>query len=461
MTKATFQADLLFDGEHWHPAQYFQVDSAGLFRKIAPADLTDSLKTQATALGVVIPGFINCHSHSFQRGMAGLGERLSKANAQDSFWTWREQMYGLAQALTPETFRVIADWLYIEMLEAGYTSVGEFHYLHKQPSGAAYDNPCEMAQQLIASAQEVQIRLCLLPALYQQAGIGKPLLARQFPFGMDSLQEYGDYHQILSQILPAGFALGAVIHSIRAVAREQLQEFSQIYGTQNIPIHIHIAEQQAEVEESLQHYKKRPVEFLLDEVSLNNNWTLIHATHITSEERQGIVHSGALVGICPITEANLGDGIFPMKEFLAEGGKMAIGSDAHIRIDPFEEMRWLEYSQRYRWQARTCLSNEHLLSVGHNLATQCYAGGARSLHLKVGALKEGFQADFLTLHRDHPSLLRLNPQTLWDELIFAGSRELIQTVYVAGDPMVFEGKHILREKKLQALRSLFQAETFS
>ncbi len=455
-----FFAEFLFDGEQWLSSHYFQVDEDGFFQNVPPDEIEPACKENAVQLGVVIPGFINCHSHSFQRAMAGLGERLSGRQTKDSFWTWREQMYRLAHWLTPETFRVVADWLYVEMLEAGYTSVGEFHYLHKKSSGDCYQDPCEMAQQLIDSAQETQIRLCLLPAFYQRAGIDQSLLPRQFPFGMESLKEYQNYHQQLSKRLPSGFKFGVVAHSIRAVERTQLREFAQEYNRGGIPIHIHIAEQPAEVAESQRAYGKRPVEFLLNEVDLNQRWTLIHATHTTPEERHGIVDSGATVGICPITEANLGDGIFPMKDFLAEGGRIAIGSDSHIRIDPFEELRWIEYSQRYQLGSRACLSNQASPSPGYRLATECYRGGSQSLMLKTGFLKEGFHADFLVLRQDHPAMLRLNPETFWDELIFAGSRELVQEVYTSGNRVVSQGKHLLRKQKLASLGSLFRSPNF-
>lgn len=459
MKQALFHAHLLFDGEQWQRSCYFQVDPQGMFTELEPSALEESAKAQAQSFPVVIPGFVNCHSHSFQRGMAGLSEGLSQANAHDSFWTWREQMYGLAHTLTPETFRVIADWLYVEMLEAGYTSVGEFHYLHKKPTGEAYENPCEMAQQLAESAQETQIRLCLLPTLYQQSGMGKPLLDKQRPFGMKTLEDYENYRQAL--LAAVSVPQGVALHSLRAVGHESLLNFLRLYENQNLPIHIHIAEQQGEVEESLAFYGQRPVEFLLQEANVGAHWTLIHATHITPEEREAIVQSGATVGICPITEANLGDGIFPLKEFLQAGGTLAIGSDSHIRLDPFEELRWLEYSQRYRFEARACLADEQNLSVGHLLASRCYLGGAASLQMKVGALRTGHQADFIVLRTDHPSMLRQNPQTLWDELIFAGSRELVEAVYVGGVPVVFQGKHRLREEKLQALRCLFQSDVLA
>lgn len=451
----TFHAQMLFDGTQWQSSKVFQVTDEGLFLDADLPSLEEIPASEITSLGVVIPGFINCHSHSFQRAMAGLGERISESAGNDSFWTWRDQMYRLAHRVTPETFKVIADWLYVEMLQAGYTSVGEFHYLHKQSNGQSYDDVCEMAQQLITSASETQVRLCLLPVFYQHAGIGQKLLEKQNPFGMATLQEFTDFHQLLSSRIPEGNMLGAAAHSIRAVDQEALEGFVQHFGKQEIPLHIHIAEQPAEVEESLKNYGERPVEFLLNRFSIDSNWTLVHATHITEQEQKAMAESGAVVGICTLTEANLGDGIFPTKSWLNKGGAIAIGSDSHIRIDPFEELRWIEYGQRYQQGTRACLTTVESPSPGLNLAAQCYQGGRQSLKLPVGHLKNGNHADFVVLRSDHPSAFRQDPKTLWDELLFAGSREMVDQVYVGGNCVVNKGQHLLRSEKLEALRQFY------
>ncbi|MFT5162419.1 MAG: formimidoylglutamate deiminase [Alteromonadaceae bacterium] len=448
-----FQAKWLFDGNQWHRDVSFSVDDKGLFSRCT---LTDD-GAEVKSLGVVIPGFINCHSHSFQRAMAGLGERISLGQGEDSFWSWREQMYKLVQALTPDTFKQIADWLYVEMLEAGYTSVGEFHYLHNKPNGEAYADSTELATRLYASGVETGIRVCMLPVLYKNGGMGKPLETRQLPFGMADLAQYERYHQQLQQKVPQGHGLGVTAHSIRGVDKDSLKAFAALYNERGIPIHIHIAEQPAEVEDSLAFYGKRPVEFLLDDIGINQNWTLVHATHVTELERQGMAKVNAVVGICPLTEANLGDGIFPMKEFMAEKGAISIGSDSHIRIDPFEELRLIEYSQRYKLGARACLTHKDGVSPGHNLAAACYAGGLQSLKLNTGYLMDGFLADFVELNEDHPALLRQDPATMWDEMIFAGGRELVKNVYTSGKQVVFDSKHSLHDDKLEGLRELYHA----
>jgi len=449
-----FQAKWLFDGDQWLTWVVFGVDDDGNYQTLTSEQLNSQSCQQ---LGVVIPGFINCHSHSFQRAMAGLGERISLAAGEDSFWSWREQMYHLVQSLTPDTFKDIADWLYVEMLEAGYTSVGEFHYLHNKPNGARYADQSEMASRLYQSGVETGIRVCMLPVLYKNGGMGKALEPHQLPFGMADLAEYDAYHQQLQSKIPSGFGLGVAAHSIRGVDKASLKAFAALYQNRDIPVHIHIAEQPAEVEDSVAFYQKRPVDFLINDIGINQNWTLIHATHVTDEERKAMAEVNAVVGICPLTEANLGDGIFPMKEFMAEKGAISIGSDSHIRIDPFEELRLIEYSQRYKLGARACLTHKDGVSPGHNLAAACYAGGSQSLKLNTGYLKDGFKADFVEIREDHPAMLRQDPATMWDEMIFAGSRELVKNVYTNGKQVVFDGKHTLHDDKLAGLRMLYQA----
>ena len=449
-----FHARLLFDGQQWLTNQHFFVDDQGIFTTCTE----QQVGTQAVkSLGVVIPGFINCHSHSFQRAMAGMGERISRAGDRDSFWSWREQMYHLVQHLNPQTFKQVADWLYVEMLEAGYTSVGEFHYLHNQPNGKPYDDHTILAQALYQSGVETGLRVCMLPVLYKNGGINKPLEQHQLPFEMKDLEHYQRYQQDLASYVPQGHGLGVCAHSIRGVDKQTLQDFASLYNSQNVPIHIHIAEQPAEVDASMACYHKRPVTFLLDDIGVNHNWTLVHATHVNAQEVQAMAKAQLVVGICPLTEANLGDGIFPMMDFMAHNGRIAIGSDSHIRIDPFEELRLIEYSQRYQSLGRACLANQQHLSPGFNLAKACYSGGEQSLKLNVGQLRNGFKADFIELNDQHPAMLRQQPDTLWDELIFAAGKEVVNNVYVGGKLLVRQGRHQLRDEKLAGLKALYQS----
>ncbi len=450
---AYFNAKWLFDGQQWLAEQAFEVDDKGCFRALPSVAGLNGV----TELGVVVPGFINCHSHSFQRGMAGLGERISTEPGNDSFWSWRAQMYHLVQKLDPASFKTIADWLYLEMLEAGYTAVGEFHYLHNKPDGSRYDDQTELAKKLYQSGVETGIRVCMLPVLYKNGGMGKPLEVHQQPFGMADLAEYDSYQQQLQPFVPEGHQLGVCAHSIRGVDKETLQAFAKAYNDKHVPIHIHIAEQPAEVADSQAFYGKRPVEFLIDEVGINQNWTLVHATHVTEAEVQAMADVNAVVGICPLTEANLGDGIFPMKSFMGKNGAIAIGSDSHIRIDPFEELRLIEYSQRYQLLGRACLTDKDNVSPGLNLAAACYQGGLQSLKLNNGLLRDGYNADFIEIDDAHPAMLRQDPATMWDEMVFAGGRELVKNVYVGGKQVVFGGKHPQHQQKLAALKALYQA----
>ena len=447
-----FNAELLFDGESWQHDVSFSVDAEGHFiERTEPGE-------HAVSLGIVIPGFVNCHSHSFQRAMAGLGERISASGERDSFWSWRQQMYHLVQTMTPESFSVVANWLYTEMLEAGFTSVGEFHYLHNQPDGSPYAETIELSKRLYESGVKTGIRVCMLPVLYQKGTFGEPLSDKQLPFQIPTLNDYHQFINALSEVKPAGHQLGVAAHSLRGVDLPTMKSFAEHYNQADIPVHIHIAEQPAEVNGCLAFYSKRPVQLLLEDVGINQNWTLVHATHVNEGEVKGMADVKAVVGICPVTEANLGDGIFPMMDFLNQQGPIAIGSDSHVRIDPFEELRLIEYSQRYQTLSRACLTDVEERSPGFKLAKACYAGGNQSLKTQTGMLKNGFYADFIELDDEHPATLRRDPDTLWDELIFAAGREVVKNVYSNGQLVVRNGKHLHRTEHLAALKAFYQQQ---
>ena len=291
-----------------------------------------------------LPGMPNLHSHAFQRAMAGLAERQS--HPEDSFWTWRELMYRFAGRVTPDSQHAIACQLYAEMLEAGYTTVCEFHYLHHHPDGRPYDDPGEMSKALIAAARETGIRLTLLPVLYMAGGFdGRPLSDRQRRFG-HSLDAYLALLQSLRALQDGTLRVGVALHSLRAVPEAAMRALLAAIAGTPMPIHIHIAEQIGEVQECEALRGARPVEWLLGHADVDADWTLVHATHLDDAEVQGIAASGATVAICPTTEANLGDGLFPLRDFLAAGGQWGIGSDSHVSVSPVEELRWLEYGQR-------------------------------------------------------------------------------------------------------------------
>lgn len=385
-----------------------------------------------------LPGIPNIHSHAFQRAMAGLAER--QTHATDSFWTWRELMYRFAGRITPESQYAIAAQLFVEMLEAGYTSICEFHYLHHQPDGKPYADPAAMSQALIAAARDTGIRLTLLPVLYMVGGFdGRALSERQCRFG-HSIESYLALLDSLQREENETLRIGVALHSLRAVPEKALHEIveslSSLSGRSTIPIHIHIAEQTAEVDDCLTARGARPVEWLLANAPVNANWTLIHATHLTSSEVQGIAQSQAVVALCPTTEANLGDGLFPLHEFLDAGGRFGIGSDSNVSVSPVEELRWLEYGQRLQQQQRNIAASSSRPSVGENLLQKAIEGGRQSCQ------QVGCSEDRLVLDVDAPALAGATSETLHDRFVFAGNRSLVKDVFVAGQQYVCDGRHI-------------------
>ena len=419
------------------------------------------------AKGAVIPGMVNCHSHAFQRAFAGFSEQGSEG--QDSFWTWRKIMYQFLAQLTDVDAKNIAKQLYIEMLKMGYTRVAEFHYLHHDIDGSTYDanategstsktipskgssaNLATMAQAIFTAAKESGIGLTLLPVLYQHGGFGE-----QAP--NDGQKRFINSTDQFNQLVSDCFALseqysntnvGIAPHSLRAVDKASLiSAVTHVRGLdKQAPIHIHISEQQKEVDDCLQHYGKRPVQWLLDNIELDKFWCLIHATHIDEAERKGIIAKQAIAGICPTTEANLGDGIFPTTEFLAEQGTIAIGSDSHISVNPIEELRWLEYAQRLIKQQRAILASDEQASVGQNLWQQAAQGGAQSTNSNTGCLAIGKQADLLVLDSDKTKLYANANQHLLDSMIFASQQNPVADVMVNGVWQIRAQQHVEQEQ---------------
>ncbi|OUR63017.1 formimidoylglutamate deiminase [Colwellia sp. 39_35_sub15_T18] len=404
--------------------------------------------------GTVIPGMINCHSHAFQRAFAGFSEQCSEG--QDSFWTWRKVMYKFLAKLTAIDAEVIAKHLYIEMLKMGYTRVAEFHYLHHNIDGSAYSASttseeanhkglATMAQAIFSAAKDAGIGLTMLPVLYQYAGFDQQSPNEGQKRFINSTEQF---NQLVSECfeLSTQFTntnVGIAPHSLRAVDKQSIEQaVTHVRALDsNAPIHIHISEQQQEVSDCLAHYGKRPVQWLLDNISLDKHWCLIHATHINEQEQQGIVKSQAIAGICPTTEANLGDGIFPTTEFLALKGTLAIGSDSHISVNPIEELRWLEYAQRLTKQQRAILASSDTASVGQNLWQKAALGGAQSTSSNTGSLAIGKQADLLVLDENQTRLYANNSQHLLDSVIFASRENMIQDVMVNGHWVVRNGEH--------------------
>ena len=398
----------------------------------------DSLAGQvvATDAGWRVPGIANLHSHAFQRAMAGLAEH--QTNPEDSFWTWREIMYRFAARMTPERTYAVATQLYAEMLEAGYTRVCEFHYVHHQPDGTPYDDPAAMSKALIAAARDTGIRMTLLPVLYMTGGFdGRELSARQRRFGHD-VDGFLQLLEILRPLQDERLRIGCAFHSLRAVPEAAMREVLAALPP-DTPVHIHIAEQVGEVQDCLALRNARPVEWLLREFRVDRRWTLVHATHLTPEETRGIAASGATVAICPTTEANLGDGLFPLRDFLHADGRWGIGSDSHVSVSPVEELRWLEYGQRLSTRHRNIAVLPGSPSVGRTLLAGVLESEADATGLPHDA-EEGVWLD-----ADAPALAGASVEDLVDRWLFAGNRTLVRQVRVGGRDVVTEGRHIDRD----------------
>lgn len=391
------------------------------------------------------PGIANLHSHAFQRAMAGLAERAT--HPSDSFWTWRETMYRMAERFDPDLLHAVAAQLYAEMLEAGYTTVCEFHYLHHAPDGAPYADPAAMSRALIAAARETGIRLTLLPVLYMTGGFdGRALNARQRRFG-HTVDAYLRLFETLRGEQDATLRVGCALHSLRAVPPDAMAATLRALPA-DARIHLHIAEQIGEVQDSLAIRGDRPVRWLLDHAPVDTpvdaRWTLVHATHLEVDEIVGIADRGATVAICPTTEANLGDGLFPLRDFLDANGAWGIGSDSHISVSPIEELRWLEYGQRLITRHRNIAASADSPSVGETLlagvrasAAQATGFDARTLAADTVALSPG--------DADAPQLVGATAEDIADRWIFSGNRPAVDRVDVAGRTVVVGGRHVARE----------------
>ena len=390
-----------------------------------------SMPPTRTADGWRLPGIANLHSHAFQRAMAGLAER--QTHPSDSFWTWRETMYRMAARFDPESLHAVASQLYVEMLEAGYTAVCEFHYLHHAPDGSPYATPTAMSDALIAAARDTGIRLTLLPVLYMTGGFdGRPLGERQRRFGHD-VDGYLRLFESLRARQDDMLRVGCALHSLRAVPPEAMTAVLAALPA-DARIHIHIAEQVGEVQDCLAVRDLRPVEWLLRNAEVDARWTLVHATHLNDWEVAGIARSGATVAICPTTEANLGDGLFPLRDYLDAGGAWGIGSDSHISVSPVEELRWLEYGQRLATRHRNIAASADSPSVGTTLLAGALASASNAT---------GFDAtgDALVLDGATPALAGAGADDAVDRWIFSGNRNLVREVHVGGRQRVADGAH--------------------
>lgn len=448
MTHALFAPDALLP-TGWARNVLLRWDEAGRLTQVLAGSEAGAAH-QAT--GPVIPGMPNLHSHAFQRAFGGLTE--FRGQAQDSFWSWRQLMYGFANRMTPEALEAIATWLYLEMLEAGYTSVCEFHYLHHDTGGKPYADDATLALALLRAAQKTGIGMTLLPVLYQSSGFGgQPPRADQSRF----IRSTDNMLRLLERLAPAAHAQHAVLglapHSLRAVPPDSLR--AAVAGLHALlpaaPVHIHIAEQTQEVDDCLAWSGQRPVQWLLDHADVDERWCLIHATHMSAEEYASAAQSGAVAGLCPTTEANLGDGIFDLPLWLRHGGRWGVGSDSHATVNAAEELMLLEYSQRLSLRQRNVLGSTHQPQVATAMTLQAVAGGAQASGRAIAGLAVGQQADFVVLDAGHVALAGLSADSAHAGHVFASHRtSAIADVWVGGHQRVRQGRHAGHEAARQA-----------
>lgn len=457
MTTLFAPSALLPDG--WADNVLIEIDKDGWIVGVDSFKATHNSESEAELLtGPLIPGMSNVHSHAFQRAMAGLTERAS--GKKDNFWNWRETMYRFQEDLSPEDMEALAAQVYVDMLKGGYTSVGEFHYIHHQPDGTPYPDRAEMSQQMIKAALETGIAITHMPSLYAFGGFaqtapadGQKRFLNTVTGVMDIIRavhtEYGHTPQV---------SVGFAPHSLRAVSPEMLTESVSAFRSiiKDGPIHIHAAEQAAEVEGSIAWSGKRPVEWLLANADIDTNWCFIHCTHMNDAEILGLAKSGVVAGLCPTTEANLGDGIFPLVEYFEAGGTFGIGSDSHITVNAFEELRWLEYVQRLVRRERTLIKNHEIPSVGAMLLEKTLAGGAQALGRKSGKIEAGYRADFLVLDPDLPQMTGKVRDHLIDAAVFASGTNPIRDVMSGGKWAVRNRRHKREDHILERFRDVMK-----
>lgn len=415
-----YKFDSLYTNAGWLDNVYVAIGDNGKILKVSTS-LPDANTHIESIPGWAIPGFQNAHSHAFQYSMAGSTERIPKEANGDNFWSWRNAMYQIANNITPETLEKIATQLYSEMLRHGYSSVAEFHYLHHDPKGRPYDNRAEMACRLIQAAKKAGIAVTIIPILYQQCDLKNSATQQQQRFLSNSIDDYWTLyestHSACQDYSRANIGIG--IHSIRAVPPEIITQFCSSIEKQS-PIHIHIAEQMQEVNQCVAKLGKRPVAWLLDNVPLDKRFNLVHATHMTVEETCALAKTGANVILCPSTEGNLGDGFFPLTQYMTYGGSWAIGTDSHIGISPLEELRWLDYGQRLQQQKRNVLCLNEQGNSGELIFKHAYQGGVRAMGNEyLGFFEVGTYLDYTIIDKNHALLSGATKENRLSTLIYA------------------------------------------
>ncbi len=434
---------LLPDG--WAERVFVRVDDQG---RIVAVDTNVAPPGATYHAEVLLPGVPNTHSHAFQRGMAGLTEYRGRAKSDD-FWSWRETMYRFVSLLQPEDAYTIARHAYVDMLRHGYTSVCEFHYLHHDAAGHPYASLSEMAAQHVRAAQDVGLRMTILPVLYTWGGFDRrELQGAQLRFRTDVATILDMFQELQANCAnEPTIQPGLAVHSLRAATIEQISEVLKELQTagQRCPVHLHIAEQPAEVEQCVARFGKRPLEYLASHFELNERWSLVHATHLSLEELKLLIPSRAVVVLCPVTEANLGDGVFPAAEFLHSGGRCAIGSDSQVSVSPWEELRMLEYGQRLVHRERNLLARDDQ-STGVTLLHQVVEAGHTAAGMGAAGITPGAHADLISVDSQHAQLAGRRHDTLVDTLVFSGDATFIRDVFVGGRRVVTDGRHVAQQE---------------
>ncbi|WP_103224383.1 formimidoylglutamate deiminase [Roseibium marinum] len=438
-------------GDEWQKAVSIEIGADGRISKIS-----ENNEPLETRMGALLPAPANLHSHAFQRAMAGMTERRGPAE-HDTFWTWRKLMFRFLEELTPDDIEAIAAFVQMEMLESGYAAVGEFHYVHHQPDGTPYDDLGELSARIAAAATQSGIGLTLLPVLYQQGGCDGSLLAPgQIRFGndIDRFSRLAERAGDIIRALAPDAGLGIAPHSLRAVSRDALE--AAVALAPELPLHMHLAEQTGEVDEVLAAYGQRPVEWLLDHHAVDERWCLIHCTQMTKDETAALAKTGAVAGLCPMTESSLGDGIFNGVNFLHHGGQFGIGSDSNIRIALSEELRTFEYSQRLRDRHRAILATQDR-STGRVLFESTARGGAQATRRAAGTIAVGAFADLLALDTHTIDLEGKLGDDLLDGYIFSGDDRMVSDVWSAGRHLVQGGCHVRREAIVARYRTTMRS----
>ncbi len=444
-----FAADAL-TSRGWTRDVVIEIAADGTIIQVLEGEQPDGAERAA---GPLVPGMPNLHSHAFQRAIAGRTGNASRDG--DSFWTWRREMYAFLDRVDADAFGAIASQAYVEMLKAGYTAVAEFHYVHHDPQGKPYADPAELARRIVAAAGETGIALALLPVYYAHAGFGgAPPAPGQRRF-VQSVDAYARLVDVLSRdAASAGWSLGVAPHSLRAVTPDELAAIIRV-APRAAPIHIHAAEQANEVADCVAWSGARPIEWLLEHAGVDARWCIVHATHMTADETRRLAASGAVAGLAPTTEADLGDGTFAARAYLDAQGLFGIGSDSNTLIDPYAELRQLEWSQRLAGQARNVLARADS-PVGRSLYTGAAQGGARALARAAGAIAPGCRADIVVLDADEPGLAGQSADTLLEAAIFGPCRRPVRDVMVAGRWVVRDGHHPREDAILARYRATLE-----